>query len=153
TQSHHDLDTFLAHAAQTSLSRTTNVYLGTHYEYTVSASLARLGFSTTRTGGANDQGIDLLGHWTLPSGPHPMPAIIQCKATAPLAVMMRELEGSMASAPPCWRGDNVIGLLAATKVATKGIRDAIARSAVPVGFLCVDAKEGVVRQFVWNQAA
>lgn len=59
----------------------------------------------------------------------------------------------MASAPPGWRGDNVIGLLAATKVATKGIRDTMARSVVPLAFLCVDAKDGLVRQFVWNQAA
>lgn len=150
---HHDLPTFLAHADSTALSRTSNVYVGTHYEYLTLASLVRLGFNLTRVGGASDLGIDLLGHWTLPSLLRPLPAIIQCKATTPQAVFIRELEGAMHSAPAGWRGEHAIGLLAASNVATKGVRDAMARSSVPMAFLCITADHGLVRQFIWNQAA
>ena len=139
SQDHNDLASFLAYADFTALSPTTTVYLGTHYEYMVSASVARLGFVTTRVGGASDLGIDLLGHWSLPSLPHSLPAIIQCKATAPQAAFIRELEGAMQSAPAGWQGDNVIALLAASKVATKGVRDAIARSSYPMAFLYITA--------------
>ena len=153
SQYHYDLTSFLNYASITSLSTTSKTYLGTHFEYTVLAALSRLGFNLTRVGGVSDLGIDLRGHWTIPEIPRPLPAIIQCKATNPLAVMMRELEGAVMSAPPGWKGDNTIALLAASKVATKGIRDAIARSNVPMGFLCISADQGLVKQFVWNQAA
>src|ERR1700712_985171 len=55
------LPTFLAHAASIALSRTSNVYIGTLYEYTVLSALAPLGFALTRTGRSSDNGIDLLG--------------------------------------------------------------------------------------------
>jgi hypothetical protein len=48
------------------LPTTSTVYIGTHYEYTVHAALARLGMRLTRVGGRADAGIDLLGQWLVP---------------------------------------------------------------------------------------
>lgn len=153
SQNHHDLSSFLAYADSASLSKTSMVYLGTHYEYMVSASLCHLGFRLDRVGGASDLGIDLIGHWNLPSLSLSLPAVIQCKATTPQAGHVRELEGAMQSAPAAWKQDNTIGLLAAAKPATKGIRDALARSSLPMAFLFVSIDGTLVRQFIWNQAA
>ncbi|KAK7539279.1 uncharacterized protein J3D65DRAFT_618095 [Phyllosticta citribraziliensis] len=66
SENHHDLPSFLAYAERVDLSSKASVYVGTHYEYTVATTLARLGFKLTRTGRARDYGIDLLGSWTLP---------------------------------------------------------------------------------------
>lgn len=151
---HSSLSTFLAYASATSLSPTTKVYLGTHYEYLVSSSLTRLGFNTTRVGGSSDHGIDLLGSWSIPSAPASIPVIVQCKASATKASQIRELEGSLASAPSAWRGNNALGLLVASKPATRGVREALSMSKVPLGFLYVESDgEGRVRQFIWNNAA
>ncbi|KAJ4300441.1 hypothetical protein N0V88_003116 [Collariella sp. IMI 366227] len=65
---HHTcLPTFLAYAARTNLDPASTVYVGTHYEYTTSLSLARYGLDLRRVGGSSDFGIDLLGTWSLPS--------------------------------------------------------------------------------------
>ncbi|OMP82097.1 Required for respiratory growth protein 7, mitochondrial [Diplodia seriata] len=66
SEHHHDLPSFLAYASRVNLEPNRSVYVGTHYEYTVAATLKRLGFRLTRTGRASDFGIDLLGTWHLP---------------------------------------------------------------------------------------
>ncbi|KAL1640434.1 hypothetical protein SLS58_006932 [Diplodia intermedia] len=66
SENHHDLPSFLVYASRVNLAPDRTVYVGTHYEYTVAATLKRLGFRLTRTGRVSDFGIDLLGTWTLP---------------------------------------------------------------------------------------
>jgi hypothetical protein len=153
---HTTLTEFLAYATTTSLSQTSTVYRGTHYEYTVAASLTRLSFSLTRVGRTSDLGIDLLGTWAPPSLHHaaaPLNVLVQCKAEAPKPSMIRELEGAVVGAPLRYRGaGGLIAILAAAKDATKGVRDAVGRSTLPMAFLNVTT-EGKVRQFVWNHAA
>ncbi|KAL9045334.1 MAG: hypothetical protein Q9214_001603, partial [Letrouitia sp. 1 TL-2023] len=155
---HHDLPSFLAYARATSLTPTKSVFIGTYYEYLCAATLARLSFSLTRTGGRSDNGIDLLGHWHLPSLPYPLRVIVQCKATKAKASpeVVRELEGMLVGAPNGWRGERTIGVLCAKRPATKGVREAIRRCGMPVLWLMVeeigkDGEGGRVRQMLWNQ--
>lgn len=152
---HHDLPSFLAHASRVGLSESTNTYKGTHYEYTVAKTLSTLNFALHRTGRSNDLGIDLIGHWVLPSQPSTQGALrvlIQCKAVQPTPSMVRELEGAYVGAPAGWRGDGVLALLVASKEATKGVRAALQRSRWPMGVLQV-TREGQVKQFLWNAMA
>ncbi|KAK3688113.1 hypothetical protein B0T22DRAFT_425570 [Podospora appendiculata] len=156
TALHSSLPTFLHHAQRTSLSPTSTVFVGTHYEYTVAQALAAYQFDLTRIGGRSDQGIDLLGTWTLPGSTTPShhKVFVQCKALTrtPTSVLIRELEGAFSGAPAGWRGEGVIGLLATCGPATKGIREAMGRSRWPMGFVCC-SKEGEVRQMLWNWRA
>ncbi|KAI5240924.1 hypothetical protein E4T43_05709 [Aureobasidium subglaciale] len=149
---HNTLDEFLAYATTANLSPTSTVYRGTHYEYTVANSLTRLAFSLTRVGRTSDLGIDLLGSWAIPSRPAPLNILIQCKAETPKPSMIRELEGAVVGAPTRYRGEGTLAILAAAKEATKGVRDAVGRSRLPMAYLNITT-EGSVRQFVWNQAA
>jgi hypothetical protein len=149
---HTSLTEFLSYADTVNLSPTSTVYRGTHYEYTVANALQRLAFSLTRVGRASDLGIDLLGSWAVPSRPAPLNILIQCKAEAPKPSMVRELEGAVVGAPVRYRGEGTISILAAAKEATKGVRDAVGRSRLPMAYLNVTT-EGRVRQFVWNHAA
>ncbi|KAK4238395.1 hypothetical protein C8A03DRAFT_33589 [Achaetomium macrosporum] len=155
---HTDLPTFLAYAARTNLDPSSTVYVGTHFEYTVSAALARYGLSLRRIGGVSDCGIDLLGTWSLPScsarGRGPLRVLAQCKAVQrPGPHLIRELEGAFVGAPAGWRGlVGVVGLLVTEKPATKGIRDALGRSRWPMGFVAC-SREGRVEQFLWNRRA
>jgi hypothetical protein len=149
---HTSLSEFLSYANAVNLSPTSTVYRGTHYEYTVANALERLAFSLTRVGRASDLGIDLLGEWAVPSRPAPLNVLIQCKAEAPKPSMVRELEGAVVGAPVRYRGEGTISILAAAKEATKGVRDAVGRSRLPMAYLNVTT-EGRVRQFVWNHAA
>jgi hypothetical protein len=151
---HYDLPSFLEYADRQNLSPTSPVYVGTHYEYIVASSLQSLGFSLTRTGRASDYGIDLLGHWSVPSLPAPIRVLLQCKAhnKALTPATARELEGAFSGAPAGWKGEGVMGFLAAKSQATKGMRDALVRSQMPMGFLQV-TDEGKVLQFVWNHEA
>jgi hypothetical protein len=149
---HTSLTEFLSYAHAVNLSPTSTVYRGTHYEYTVANALERLAFSLTRVGRASDLGIDLLGCWAVPSRPAPLNVLIQCKAEAPKPSMVRELEGAVVGAPVRYRGEGTISILAAAKEATKGVRDAVGRSRLPMAYLNVTT-EGRVRQFVWNHAA
>lgn len=149
---HSSLSEFLTYASTATLSPTSTVYRGTHYEYTVANALSGLGFSLTRVGRASDLGIDLLGSWALPSRPAPLSILVQCKAEAPKPSMVRELEGAVVGAPVRYRGEGTIAMLAAAKEATKGVRDAVGRSGLPMAYLNITT-EGRVRQFVWNQAA
>ncbi|KAL1902569.1 hypothetical protein Sste5346_001011 [Sporothrix stenoceras] len=110
------------------------------------------------------------------ASPEPLRAIVQCKAGAGQRVgphLVRELEGAFIGAPVGWRsrvgndgGDGeatensngngnspaVIGVLVTEKPATKGIRDALARSRWPMSYIYC-AGEGHVRQLLWNQQA
>ncbi|KAL2200425.1 hypothetical protein P885DRAFT_28695 [Corynascus similis CBS 632.67] len=159
---HTDLPTFLAYSRRTNLDPSSTVYVGTHFEYTAAAALVRYGLSLRRVGGASDCGIDLLGIWSL-SLPHPAPkelrVIAQCKAVRrPGPHLVRELEGAFAGAPAGWRPtttttrSGVVGLLVTERPATKGIREALARSRWPMGYVAC-SREGSVGQFLWNQRA
>ncbi|KAJ9636748.1 hypothetical protein H2201_002999 [Coniosporium apollinis] len=154
SENHNDLPSFLAYAERVNLLPDKAVYKGTHYEYTVADALKRLGFALTRTGRQSDHGIDLIGTWTLNLFPFPLRVFAQCKANNqklnPASV--RELEGAFNAAPASWRGEDVLGLLAGTQNATKGVRDALVRSRWPMGFLKV-SREGLVEQFLWNKSA
>lgn len=150
---HSDLASFLAHAKRTGLDEASTTFTGTRYEYLVAERLARYGFSLTRVGGASDLGIDLLGHWTVPSTATTLRVLVQCKAGSRAGPhFIRELEGSFAGAPPGWRGPAVLALLVTERQTTKGVRDALARSRAAMAYVCCTA-EGVVRQMQWNQRA
>jgi hypothetical protein len=63
---HTTLASFLRYAADLPLDRASSVFRGTLFEYSVLECLKRHSFDVYRTGGADDKGIDLRGHWTLP---------------------------------------------------------------------------------------
>ena len=151
---HHDLDSFLRYTTQSGLDTTSTTYIGTHFEYTVADSLSKHGFHLRRVGGASDNGIDLLGTWTVPSAPKPLRVLVQCKAlsrkTGPHLV--RELEGAFAGAPVGWRGPGVIGLLVTERPATQGTREALGRSRSPMGFVSC-TRAGILVQLLWNPSA
>lgn len=153
SSNHHDLPSFLQYAKRTGLGQETTIFVGTHYEYTVSSVLAAYGFSLNRVGGQHDFGIDLLGTWSVPTAERPIRVIVQCKAiqnTRPH--LIRELEGAFVGAPVGWRGSEVFGVLVASKIATKGTRDALARSRWPLVFIGC-SREGKVEQLLWNHRA
>lgn len=170
SQHHDDLPSFLSYAARTELSASTTTYKGTHYEYTVASALESYGFELHRTGRANDLGIDLVGTFTLPSSTAKkkrgssakkaavsasaaeIQVIAQCKAVQLQPAMVRELEGAYVGAPAGWKGDNVLALLVASGPATKGVRDALQRSRLPMALMQVTT-EGGLSQFLWNAAA
>lgn len=143
---HTSLPTFLTYATQTSLSPTSTLYIGTHYEYTCQTALRALSFHLTRTGGRSDHGIDLLGRWHLPRTT--LPALVQCKATKAKAgpEMVRELEGAVMAA----REPGMVGVLCGKGEVTRGVREAVKGSGVGVVWVRVCA-EGRVRQVVWNR--
>ena len=158
TSTHHDLPTFFAYAQNASLSPTSSVYVGTHFEYLCSAALRRLSFTLTRTGGRADAGIDLLGTWELPCLPYPLRVLVQCKALKAKVrpEVIRELEGAVAGAPDGWRGTGTVGVLCGKRPATKGVREAVRNSGMPVVWVMVEetgegeGKVGKVRQVLWN---
>ena len=164
---HNDLPSFLAYAARTSLSPKSTAYVGTYYEYTVQRALRRLGFSLDRIGGRGDDGIDLVGTWHLPESlsRHPLRVIAQCKRLKNRLGphIIRELEGAFTGAPTGWQGGDIFGLLVSPREATKGVREAMAKSKYPMVWLLVESdlggsrKEaeeyGRIRQVLWNQAA
>ncbi|KAK3112954.1 hypothetical protein LTR53_010217, partial [Teratosphaeriaceae sp. CCFEE 6253] len=154
-QKHSDLQTFLAYASRSKLDVGSTVYKGTHFEYTVAAALQGFNLSLQRTGRSNDLGIDLVGHWSVPTGRRklqPIPVIVQCKASPPTPAMIRELEGAYTGAPAGWRGDGVLALLANVRPSTKGVREAVQRSRLPLGVLQI-TREGEVKQLLWNGSA
>lgn len=154
SEHHHDLTSFLAYASDTKLDTTSTVFQGVHYEYTVAQTLQRFGFNLTRTGRADDKGIDLLGRWALPSQAQQqiLRVIIQCKAAKPTPDTVRAVQGSLDGAPFAWKREETLLLLAATAEATKGVREAISRSSRLMGYLNISA-DGYLRQFLWNQRA
>jgi len=154
TSNHHDLPSFLEYASRTEIDPKSTTYVGTIYEYTVQSALERLGLSLKRVGGKSDNGIDLLGTWSLPSSPQPLKVLVQCKALARKVgpSQIRELEGAFVGAPPGWRGTGVLGLLISQKSATKGVREALGRSRWPMGYVLCGA-DGKILQMLWNRSA
>jgi Protein of unknown function (DUF2034) len=170
TQDHDSLQTFLAYADRVDLNRSSTVFTGTYYEYSVLNALRRLGFSLTRTGGRGDFGIDLMGHWSLPSpdtsspsDDRKIPVIVQCKnlARPPGPNLVRELEGAFPGAPAALGLESsILGILATPLPATKGVRDGLGRSKLPLAFLNVTMDDrdevtgiGRIEQLVWNGIA
>jgi Protein of unknown function (DUF2034) len=164
---HSTLSSFLAHARRTSLGPNSPVFVGTCFEYHVLASLRPFGFSLQRVGRTADNGIDLLGTWTVPSHPVPIRVLLQCKnhARALNPEHVRELEGAFAGAPAGWRRAGVMGFLVSPKPASRGVREAVGRSNMPIGYVMVDGIDhasaqmgeeeggGKLRQFLWNKEA
>lgn len=154
TSNHHDLPSFLEHAERSGLDPKSSLYVGTHYEYTVAQTLAKYRFYLRRIGGQSDYGTDLLGIWTIPSASEPLKVLVQCKALSRKSApsLIRELEGAFVGAPVGWRGHGVVGIFVTEKPATKGVRDSLARSKWPMGFVSC-TREGNVQQMLWNQRA
>ncbi|KAI0542970.1 hypothetical protein GGR58DRAFT_450174 [Xylaria digitata] len=157
---HHDLASYIAYAERTGLDVESKVFIGTHYEYSIASALRPLGFDLRRIGGQSDKGIDLLGTWSVPSTPKHLPlrVLLQCKAysTAKTARIgpqfIRELEGAYLGAPSGWRGSGVVGLLVAQRPATKGVREALANSRWPLGYVSC-SRDGALEQMLWNRRA
>ncbi|KAI1430242.1 hypothetical protein F5Y12DRAFT_12702 [Xylaria sp. FL1777] len=156
---HHDLASYIAYAERTGLDVESNVFVGTQYEYSIASALRPLGFALRRIGGQSDKGIDLLGTWSVPSAPKHLPlrVLLQCKVSSTKTTRIgpqyiRELEGAYLGAPPGWRGSGVVGLLVAQRPATKGVRDALAHSRWPLGYVSC-SKDGVLEQMLWNRRA
>lgn len=156
TQNHNNLSTFLSYAERISLPETSTVYVGTHYEYTVLQSLRRYSLSLQRIGGRDDAGIDLVGTWHLPEREREraVRVLVQCKAlkTKLGPNLVRELEGTFRQAPVGWRTDQTAGVLVSPREATKGVRDALARSSYPLFWMMVE-RDGTLRQALWNARA
>lgn len=153
SQNHHDLPTFLDYAERISLPQTSTVYVGTHYEYTVLESLRRHALCLHRIGGRDDAGIDLVGTWHLPEREREraLRVLVQCKAlkTKLGPNLVRELEGAIRQAPVGWRTPQTVGILVSPREATKGVRDALARSSYPLLWMMVE-RDGRLRQALWN---
>jgi hypothetical protein len=153
---HNSLPSYIEYAKRKNLEPTKSVFIGTHYEYVVALSLLRLGFSLIRTGRRDDLGIDLLGHWTLSQFSHQLPVILQCKSRSFGSVCaprhVRELEGAFRGKPAGWKNVDVLGLLATTERATRGVLNALGASGKPMGFVKI-SRTGNIEQFVWNKAA
>ncbi|CAI7584745.1 unnamed protein product [Penicillium bialowiezense] len=156
SQHHNDLTTFLSYAEQISLSKSSTVYVGTHYEYTVLETLRRYALSLNRIGGRDDAGIDLVGTWHLPEREREraLRVIVQCKSlkTKIGPNIVRELEGTLRQAPVGWRTGQTVGVLVSPREATKGVRDALARSAYPVFWMMIE-RDGSLKQALWNSRA
>ncbi|RDW90363.1 uncharacterized protein DSM5745_02138 [Aspergillus mulundensis] len=157
TSLHNDLPSFLDYARRTSLPEKTTTYQGTIYEYTVQSHLRASAFSLHRVGGKSDLGIDLTGTWHVGANPvidPPVRVIVQCKATkAKLGPhVVRELEGVTARhfAVSLARGSGGgVGMLVGPRETSKGVREALGRSAMPLVWMMVE-RDGRVRQVLWN---
>ncbi|KAL2008614.1 hypothetical protein VTN00DRAFT_6808 [Thermoascus crustaceus] len=154
SQAHDDLPSFLAYSKRTDLPTTSTTYVGTHYEYTVLQSLRRFAFTLHRVGGRDDAGIDLVGTWHLPDRESALRVIVQCKALKSRLGpnLVRELEGTFRNSPVGWRTNDKLGILVSPREATKGVRDAMARSGYPLLWMMME-QDGVVRQALWNAKA
>ncbi|KAJ5539476.1 hypothetical protein N7513_007808 [Penicillium frequentans] len=156
SQHHNSLSQFLTYATRISLPETSTVYVGTHYEYTVLKSLRRYALALHRIGGRDDAGIDLVGTWHLPTHERSraLRVVVQCKAlkTKLGPNIVRELEGTLRQAPVGWRTGQTVGVLVSPREATKGVRDALARSSFPLFWMMVE-RDGTLRQALWNARA
>ncbi|KAL1965517.1 hypothetical protein VTN77DRAFT_5600 [Rasamsonia byssochlamydoides] len=148
---HHDLPSFLAYAERTALPESSTTYVGTHYEYTVLQSLRRFAFMLHRVGGRDDAGIDLVGTWHLPRREHALRVVVQCKAlrTKLGPNLVRELEGAFRHSPVGWRTSDKLAFLVSPREATRGVRDAMARSDYPLFWIMME-RDGTIRQALWN---
>ncbi|KAF3388921.1 hypothetical protein F1880_003928 [Penicillium rolfsii] len=156
SQHHNDLSSFLSYAERISLPPASTVYVGTHYEYTVLQSLRRYALALHRIGGRDDAGIDLVGTWHLPERKREraLRVLVQCKAfkTKLGPNLVRELEGAIRQAPVGWRTGQTAGVLVSPREATKGVRDALARSSYPLFWMMVEL-DGTLKQALWNSRA
>jgi len=121
----------------------------------VKEALRSFGMSLERTGGSGDKGVDLLGTWTIPNlpseqsqKPRVYDALVQCKCTKIGPAAIRELDGTVSSKRP-----ETVGILAAPKHCSPGIRKHMAMSLRPLMYLCLGKKKGVVEQIIWNTPA
>ncbi|CUS09103.1 unnamed protein product [Tuber aestivum] len=152
---HHDLESFLKYAEVIALPTHTTVYVGTLYEYTVKEALKSFGISLERTGGRDDRGVDLRGTWTVPNlpseqsqKPRVYDALVQCKCTKVAPAAIRELDGAASLKKP-----ETIGILAAPKHCSPGIRKHMAMSPRPLMYLCLRKERRIVEQIIWNAPA
>jgi hypothetical protein len=110
----------------------------------------------SRTGGRDDQGLDLRGSWRPPTTPglpeRKITVYVQCKAmrkrTGPS--YLRELEGALGlSADP-----HTLGILASVSPCTPGMRKHMLLSRKSLAFCSVTSYDdgGYLQQFLWNQA-
>ena len=84
--------------------------------------------------------------------------LVQCKALQhrrPGPHLVRELEGAFAGAPlHGYAAQGALGILCAPREATRGVREALGRSRLPLAFVMLEAHgRGRVLQFLWNRAA
>ncbi|KAJ5776592.1 uncharacterized protein N7511_001603 [Penicillium nucicola] len=156
SQHHNDLTTFLSYANHISLPEASTVYVGTHYEYTVLQTLRQYALALQRIGGRDDAGIDLVGTWHLPERERSraLRVLVQCKAlkTKLGPNLVRELEGTFRQAPVGWRTGQTVGVLVGPREATKGVRDALARSSYPLFWMMIE-RDGTLKQALWNARA
>lgn len=116
-------------------------------------SLRRYALALHRIGGRDDAGLDLVGTWHLPEREREraVRVLVQCKAlkTKLGPNLVRELEGAIRQAPVGWRTAQTVGILVSPREATKGVRDALARSSYPLLWMMVE-RDGTLRQALWN---
>ncbi|PYH76229.1 hypothetical protein BO82DRAFT_296792 [Aspergillus uvarum CBS 121591] len=162
---HYNRASFIDFARRHDLSRSSTLFIGNLYEYTVQTELRHAAaLLLHRTGGRSDNGIDHLGTWHLPGHEVPIHVAVQCKAhrrrVGPQSI--RELEGVIARRMPhTWRLQGQepgqveagprVGMLVNRREASAGVRAALQRSALPLVYLMVDLR-GVLRQALWNEA-
>ncbi|KAL4978527.1 hypothetical protein BDW66DRAFT_164652 [Aspergillus desertorum] len=160
TSLHNDLPSFLSYAKRTGLPARSTTYQGTLYEYTVQAHLRNSAFDLHRVGGRSDLGIDLTGTWHVGSNSitdPPVRVIVQCKALSSKIGphVVRELEGVAARhfAAALARGPRGsgggVGVLVGPRETTKGVREALGRSPMPLVCMMIE-RDGRVRQVLWN---
>ncbi|KAL4870077.1 hypothetical protein BDV12DRAFT_195686 [Aspergillus spectabilis] len=151
--SHNSLSTFLEHAERTALPASTTTYQGTVYEYTIQSHLRKHAFNLYRVGGRSDLGIDLTGTWHVGANPvldPPIRVVVQCKAlrTKLGPNLVRELEGVTARQAG-GSGGGCAGVLVSPREATRGVREALGRSGMPLVWMMVGF-DGAIRQVLWN---
>ncbi|KAL6235233.1 hypothetical protein BDW75DRAFT_210237 [Aspergillus navahoensis] len=157
TSLHNDLPSFLSYAKRTGLPEKSTTYQGTLYEYIVQAHLRNSAFDLHRIGGRSDLGIDLIGTWHVGPNPitdPPVRVIVQCKALKSKIGphVVRELEGVTARhfAVALARGSGGgVGVLVCPRETSKGVREALGRSAMPLVCMMVE-RNGRLRQVLWN---
>ena len=156
SNNHNSLTTFLSYAKSIGLPTTSTVYVGTHYEYTVLQSLRRYALALHRIGGRDDAGVDLVGTWHLPGREREraIRVLVQCKALKSKLGpnIVRELEGTFRQAPVGWRTGQTVGVLVSPREATKGVRDAMARSSYHIFWMMIE-RDGTLKQALWNARA
>lgn len=131
---HHDLRSFLRWSSRRNTNTESTSYVGTHYEYTVAKALKQYGFTLGRSGGPNDQGIDLIGHWPVPTIPKDLTILVQCKVSRPTSAVARELEGACSGGRSEWRREGVMAWLTSPNPPSLATWQTIERSPRPMGF-------------------
>ncbi|KAL3900380.1 MAG: hypothetical protein SGCHY_001388 [Lobulomycetales sp.] len=122
---------------------------GTRFELLALAELTRLSFQLTRSGGANDLGVDLFGFWKL--GPRVChPVIVQCKCEARRVgtSYLRELEGSLSRRAP-----NEVGFLVSSGGFTKNSISYASGSKLRLVLVTMHHDDGFIKEFRMNAPA